>query len=87
MKKKIIIILILCLTFGITTYVFDTLRIKKNKLPIFVIKTGVEKDGGTKNYIGFGYKVIKYHIRGENGTIVKDNYEIGSWFLKYNGDT
>jgi hypothetical protein len=34
---------------------------KANKSPIFAIRTAVYKDGGTKDYIGLGYKIRKYN--------------------------
>lgn len=50
-----------------------------NKGPFFAIPTHTYKDGGTKEYKGLGYKVIKYHqLQGRRDT------EIGKWSLKYN---
>ncbi len=47
----------------------DFLLSKSNKKPIFAIPIFKLKDGGTIEYYGFGYKVIKYNIL--------DNYETG----------
>lgn len=46
--------------------------------PFFAIKTKTYKDGGTKEYYGLGYKVIKYNeLEGRRDT------QIGFWSLKY----
>ena len=45
----------------------------------FIIKTHTYNDGGTKEYYGLGYKVIKYNqVQGRRDKV------IGSWKLKYN---
>ena len=50
-----------------------------NKGPYFTIPVKEYKDGGTKEYIGFGYKVIDYNqIQGRR------DKEIGFLNLKYN---
>ena len=50
-----------------------------NKGPFFAIPTHTYNDGGTKEYCGLGYKVIKYHqLQGRR------DKEIGKWSLKYN---
>ena len=50
-----------------------------NKGPVFAIPTHTYNDGGTKEYYGLGYKVIKYHqLQGRR------DKEIGKWSLKYN---
>ena len=50
-----------------------------NKGPFFAIPTHTYNDGGTKEYYGLGYKVIKYHqLQGRR------DKEIGNWSLKYN---
>jgi hypothetical protein len=46
--------------------------------PFFAINTKTDKDGGTKEYYGLGYKVIKYNeVAGRRDT------EIGFWNMKY----
>ncbi|MBO5120261.1 MAG: hypothetical protein J6C28_01065 [Bacilli bacterium] len=46
--------------------------------PFFAINTKTYKDGGTKEYYGLGYKVIKYsEIAGRRDT------QIGFWNMKY----
>ena len=52
-----------------------------SKGPFFAIPTHTYDDGGTKEYYGIGYKVIKYHqLQGRRDT------EIGKWSLKYNAN-
>ena len=60
----------------------DIIAVKKfNSGPFFVIPLKTHNDGGTKEYYGLGYKVIKYNqTRGRKDTV------IGTWGLKYNTD-
>lgn len=52
-----------------------------SKGPFFAIPTHTYKDGGTKEYYGLGYKVIKYHqMQGRR------DIELGKWNLKYNAN-
>ncbi len=52
---------------------------RQDHAPIFAIETLTYKDGGTKVYLGLGYKVIRYHvIDGRQDT------DFGSWFIHYN---
>ena len=62
--------------------VIDVLCVSKlNKGPFFAIPVHTYDDGGTKEYYGIGYKVIKYNqVQGRR------DLEIGSWSLKYNVD-
>ena len=49
--------------------------------PIFALPLKTYEDGGTIEYYGLGYKVIKYNqIQGRR------DKEIGSWSLKYNSN-
>lgn len=49
--------------------------------PFFAINTTTYKDGGTKEYYGLGYKVIKYNeIMGRMDT------QIGFWNMKYSNE-
>ena len=49
--------------------------------PLFAIRTKTYKDGGTKEYYGIGYKVIRYNVtNGRSGMVV------GNYSLKYNPD-
>ena len=46
--------------------------------PFFTVNTKTYKDGGTKEYYGFGYKVINYNqLQGRKGKV------IGLWNMKY----
>lgn len=47
--------------------------------PFFAIPLHTYNDGGSKEYYGLGYKVIKYHQ-----TQGRRDKEIGTWSLKYN---
>lgn len=77
-KKASTIIMIIIIIIGvlITT---DILLITKKKIgPFLAINTKTYNDGGTKEYYGLGYKVIKYNQKvGRRDTV------IGSWFIKY----
>ena len=65
-----IVMLIICV---------DVICVTKYKVgPIFAIKTKEYNDGGTKEYYGLGYKVIKYkEIEGRQDT------QLGFWSMKY----
>lgn len=65
-----IIMLIICVD-----VIFVT---KYNAKPLFAIKTKTYKDGGTTEYYGLGYKVIKY-----NEEFGRRDTQIGFWNLKY----
>ena len=51
---------------------------KYNVGPIFAIKTKEYNDGGSKEYYGLGYKVIKY-----NETNGRKDTQLGFWSMKY----
>ncbi len=57
--KRIIIriILIIILLFIISMPIVDFARSKNNKLPIFATMIALYDDGGSRIYIGLGYKV------------------------------
>lgn len=54
---------------------------KYNKGPYFAIRTKIYDDGGTQEFYGLGYKVIKYHQ--QQG---RQDSEIGFWSMKYSID-
>ncbi|WP_238885286.1 hypothetical protein [Clostridium sp. YIM B02551] len=56
-KKKIALILVL-----LCIYATDFTLVYLNKRPIFAIKRRMIKDGGSTEYYGLGYKVIKWNI-------------------------
>lgn len=74
MKKVLLTILII----WVSIFIIDFISIKTIKRPIFMIRTSILKDGGTKIYYGLGYKVIKYNTLNEDNRI-----DIGTWFIKY----
>ena len=64
---------------GAFLVVFDVVMVTKfNVGPIFAIKVKTYNDGGTKEFYGLGYKVIKYHQ--EQG---RRDTEIGFWTMPY----
>ena len=69
------ILIIIIVLIGIDSIAVDSC----NKGPFFAIPIVTHDDGGTKEYYGLGYKVIKY-----NQTQGRRDKEIGLWSLKYN---
>ena len=68
-------IVIIVLGLLITT---DILLVSKAGVgPFLAIRTKVYDDGGTKEYYGLGYKVIKY-----NQEIGRRDTVLGSWFYR-----
>ena len=78
MKKIILIIFIISVV--LTAFItIDYNRTKNNKRPIFSIKIGEYKDGGTNIYTGIGYTIIDF-----NTSYGYDEAKIGPWFcIKY----
>lgn len=64
MKKGLKIgIIVLVIIIG-CSFIFrgiDKKRAEENKRPLFVIRTAIYSDGGSKEYIGLGYKVIVFN--------------------------
>ena len=81
-KKRrhiISIILIVWIAFIIT----DFSLAKANKSPIFVIPLIRYKDGGSTEYYGLGYKVIKYvKLTVEEGPKI-EKFDFGTWLMKF----
>ena len=78
-KYIICTILIVWITFFIT----DFSLAKANKSPVFAIPVLRHKDGGSVEYYGLGYKVIKYiNFNVESGPEVA-NVDFGTWFMKF----
>ena len=76
---KVIFTILLIITIMIITDVVAVTRF--NNGPFFAIPLHTYKDGGTKEYYGVGYKVIKYNqLQGRR------DKEIGLWNLKYNSN-
>ncbi|WIV12715.1 hypothetical protein [Proteiniborus sp. MB09-C3] len=80
-RRKVIIsiIVIIWLTFLIT----DFSLAKANRPPIFAIPIVRYKDGGSAEYYGLGYKVIKYvNLTVERGAEVT-KIDFGTWFMRF----
>lgn len=87
MNKKIkllinilITLLIFIIMLGIVFFTIDYNKVKNNELPIFCYNNPENTllDGGTGEYFGLGYKVIKYNrLSGYKGI------HIGTWFMDY----
>lgn len=81
MSKKILLIFLSIIIIAIIFFCIDFYRAGNGKSPIFCIHCGTFKDGGTKIYVGLGYKVIEYHKL--NGY---KNIHIGTLFMKYDSE-
>lgn len=82
MKKKLKILFIvlgIIAVLGVIFFVIDYNRVKEQEKPIFCINTTTYKDGGTKEYLGLGYKVIDFHTLAGY-----DDIKIGTCFMQYN---
>ena len=78
LKKKITIIMIVALVLGTLIFIDILVANYTSVGPFLAVKVKTHNDGGTKEYYGLGYKVIKYRVKdGRNTTVV------GSWTLKY----
>lgn len=78
LKKKFTIIMIAALVLGTLIFIDILVANYTSVGPFLAVKVKTHNDGGTKEYYGLGYKVIKYRVKdGRNTTVV------GSWTLKY----
>ena len=80
-KTKIIIIVTIVIILAILGTIFgciDVNRLKKGQNPIFCINTQIMRDGGTKVYVGLGYKIIDFNT--ETGY---DEIKVGLWGIRY----
>ena len=78
-KKFLIIILVIWLSLIAT----DFTRAHADKPPIFALPLLRYKDGGSTEYFGLGYKVIKYvKLSAESGPEL-EGVEFGSWFMQF----
>lgn len=76
---KIFNIIFILLTIVMVLITVDIVCVAKyNKGPFFAIKTKTYNDGGSKEYYGIGYKVIKYNV-----TEGKKSTQIGLWSMPY----
>lgn len=73
----ILISVIVLTTLGIILYSIDKARIDNGMEPLYCVASeSIYMDGGSREYYGLGYKVIKFNkINGYNET------KIGSWFM------
>lgn len=56
---------------------FDVIMLTRfGKGPFFAIKTNTYDDGGTREYYGIGYKVIKYNVLNGRRDMVVGNYSL-----------
>lgn len=82
MSKKesvLVLVFIVWLAFLITDYSLA----KTNKSPIFAVPGIMYKDGGSTEYYGLGYKVIKYvNLTAEKGPEIV-YIDFGTWFLRF----
>lgn len=80
--KKVLTIILCTLLILIILSVVDIISVTKfEKGPFFAIPIHTYEDGGTKEYYGLGYKVIKYNqLQGRR------DIELGTWSLKYSVD-
>ena len=82
LKKKFTIIMIVALVLGTLMFIDILVANYASVGPFLEVKVKTHNDGGTKEYYGLGYKVIKYRVKdGRNTTVV------GSWTLKYDPTT
>lgn len=80
--KKILNIIFIIIIVSLTMITIDVISVARYDVgPFFAIPLNTYKDGGTKEYYGLGYKVIKYkQIQGRR------DREIGFYSLKYNAE-
>lgn len=81
LERRIIgAILIIWVAFFIT----DFSLAKKSKSPVFAIPLIRHKDGGSTEYYGLGYKVIKYvNLTVERGPEI-ESVALGTWLMRFN---
>ena len=77
--KVVGLILVILIILGIIFFIIDYSRVQNNETPLFCILKDEANDGGTKIYLGLGYKVIDFHTLAGY-----DDIKIGSWFMDYN---
>ena len=82
MKKGLkigIIVLVIIIGCSFIFRSIDKKRAEENKRPIFAIRTAIYKDGGSKDYMGLGYKVIAF-----NTECGYKEVKFGSWKTNIN---
>ncbi|NLV22903.1 MAG: hypothetical protein GXY49_13145 [Syntrophomonadaceae bacterium] len=83
MTKKRKYILGLVFIVWLAFFITDFSLVKANKSPLFAVPIIIYKDGGSTEYYGLGYKVIKYvNLTVEKGPeVVKTDF--GTWFMRF----
>ena len=76
--KKFLRILIFVVSIWVIIFCIDFICIRTIKRPVFMIKTNTYKDGGSTEYVGLFYKVIKCNTVDGDKTIT-----LGTYGLKY----
>lgn len=76
--KVALIILGILVLLALIFFAIDYSRVQKQEKPIFCILKDEVNDGGTRIYLGLGYKVIDFHTLAGF-----DNIKIGTWFMDY----
>lgn len=82
MKKIIISITTIVIIWAILMST-DYYLIKTNENPIFSVEIASYKDGGSKEYCGLGYKIIKYVKMNSENDDISTEVRLGPWFMKY----
>lgn len=76
--KIFAIIVSIIILVSVIFFAIDYNRAKNNETPIFCILKTEVNDGGTKIYLGLGYKVIDF-----NTSDGYDDVKIGTWSMQY----
>lgn len=77
--KKLLTIVLILIVLIVTVFCADIYKVLNNEEPIFSIKKSIYEDGGTIEYIGFGYKIFK--IRRIEYSV--DEVKFGTIFSSY----
>lgn len=79
-RTKVVVSVILI---WVALLITDFSLAKLNKAPVFSIPIVYHKDGGSTEYYGLGYKIIKYvNLTVQEGPkIVK--HDFGTWFMEF----
>lgn len=82
-KKTILSILVGIVVIWSCFFATDYYLAKASKAPIFSIPIIRYKDGGSTEYFGLGYKVIKYAaLTAEEGAKI-EKVIVGTWFMNF----
>ncbi len=80
--RMILIVILIIIILGVIFFIVDYNKVKNNEKPMFCILEQEVNDGGTKIYLGLGYKVIDFNtLSGFN------KMKIGSYFMNYENFT